>query len=67
MWKQQHEMSVEEIARELNTTPDSIRHTLKHAMKKLRDGRAEGLRDLMIARDKEANHGLPKINYGDMA
>jgi DNA-binding CsgD family transcriptional regulator len=66
VWKDRHEMSVEEIARELNSTPDSIKHTLKRAMKKLRDGRADQLRDLMIARERESNHGLPKISYGDM-
>ena len=66
MWKDRHEMSVEEIARELNETPDSIKHTLKRAMKKLRDGRADRLRDLMIARNRESNHGLPKLNFEDI-
>ena len=55
------EMTVEEIAKELGATVDSVKHSLKQAIKKLRDGRASRLRELVIAREREANRGLPRI------
>ena len=55
------EMTVEEIAKELGATVDSVKHSLKRAIKKLRDGRASRLRELVIAREREANRGLPRI------
>jgi len=56
-----HAMTIEEIAAEVGCTPDSVKHTLKRAIKKLKDGRAVRIRDLSVAREREARYGLPRI------
>ena len=61
MWHEHHEMSTAEIARKLRVTEDSVKHTLKSAMKKLKDGRAKKMKELAVAREKEKNYGLPRI------
>lgn len=55
------EMTAEEIAAATGTTPDSVRHALRRALKKLRDGRASTIRELAVAREREARYGLPRI------
>ena len=46
-------MSRKEIARRLGISEIQVKSELKRAMKKLRDGRAEKCRDLMIAKETE--------------
>lgn len=58
------EMTIEEIAAELGRTPDSVKHTLANALRKLRDGRAKKMRDIAAARDREIRVGQPKIVEG---
>lgn len=60
-WEAHHEMTNEEIARELNMKPAGVKQALRRAMKKLRDGRAVQIKDLAIAREKEVRYGLPRI------
>lgn len=55
------EMSVAEIAGKLGCSKDSVRTALRRALKKLRDGRAEKCRDLMIARDREQTVEIPTL------
>ena len=55
------EMTVEEIAKELGATVDSVKHSLKRAIKKLRDGRAIRIKDLSVAREREIKYGLPVL------
>lgn len=57
-------MEVPEIARKLGSTEAAIKHTLSGAMKKLRDGRAAKVRELSVARDREARRELPRIVEG---
>ena len=59
-----HAMTIEEIAAEIGCTPDSVKHTLRRALKKLKDGRAVKMKDLAAARDREAYRGLPRIVQG---
>ena len=67
MKKTGKEMTAKEIARKLGTTEYSVKHSLKSAIKKLKDGRADKIRDLSIAREREQTHGLARIvDYGDM-
>lgn len=56
MWHDRHEQSVDDIAKQLNISRDSVKHTLRQALKKLRDGRADKFRDLMIAREREKHY-----------
>jgi predicted transcriptional regulator len=57
-------MTAKEIAVELGVTEDSVKSTLKKAIKKLKDGRAIPIRDLVAARDREARRQLPRIVEG---
>jgi len=54
-------MEVQEIAKELGLTFHQVHSTLRRAMKKLRDGRAIPIKDLSVAREREARYGLPRV------
>ena len=55
------EMTMEEISQELGIPYNSVNSALKRAMKKLRDGRANRIKELAAAREKEVRYGLPRI------
>ena len=61
MWHEHHEMPIDEIARKLGTTGDSVQSALKRAMKKLRDGRASKIRELAVAREQLRGYGLHRL------
>lgn len=61
LWEEHHEMTIKEIAAELGMKPKGVKSVLRRAMKKLRDGRAEKFRDLMIAQAKERKGGLVSL------
>jgi len=57
IWPKKHAMSIEEISQKTGLTEDSVKHTLSSAIRKLRDGRATVLVDLMNALSaKEDEH-----------
>jgi predicted transcriptional regulator len=57
-------MTAKEIADKLGVSEESVKSTLKKAIKKLRDGRAIPIRELVVARNREARRQLPKIVEG---
>ena len=61
VWEERHEMSIEEIAGKIGCSKRAVKQALSRGMQKLRDGRATKIKELVIAREREANHGLPRI------